>query len=67
MIAPLWTKVSQTPFYSRAVICGGFGKKMSGTSISTDSPAEWINPHKVPKPPGLMDRNTASLTYKVSN
>ena len=37
-IAPLWTKISKTPWNDRAQLCGGYGVRMENTNISLDAP-----------------------------
>ncbi len=32
MIAPIWTKVSRTPWQNSAELCGGYGRKMQVTN-----------------------------------
>ena len=62
-IAPTWTKVTSTPWEGRAVLNGGYGRKMKRTSISNDVPTTFINPELVP-PPIIprMDSLAANVT-----
>jgi len=49
-IAPTWTKVTSTPWEARAVLNGGYGRKLKRTAISPDAPTTFINPEQVPPP-----------------
>jgi len=63
-IAPTWTKVSKTAWRDKAVLCGGYGRRMMNTSISSDAPAFFMNPEKVPPPNNKMTDMEASVTRK---
>jgi hypothetical protein len=49
-IAPTWTKVTSTPWEARAILNGGYGRKLKRTAISSDCPTTFINPEQVPPP-----------------
>lgn len=63
-MAPLWTKVSSSPFHGHANLIGGYGKRIQKTSISIDAPAYFVNPDRVPIPLNKMDDRVASVTKK---
>jgi hypothetical protein len=54
-IGPTWTKVTTTPWEGRAKLCGGYGRRLCGTSISNDAPLTFVNPEVVPIPANRMD------------
>ena len=49
-IAPTWTKVTSTPWEARSKLIGGYGKKMKRTTISNDSPSDFVNPDRAAPP-----------------
>ncbi len=62
-IHPVWSKVTKTPYETRAKLCQGYGRdKMSRSTISKDSPYDWKNPEDVKMPTNRMDARTASVT-----
>jgi len=63
-MAPLWTKVSSSPFLGHANLIGGYGKRIQKTSISIDAPAYFVNPDRVKIPANRMDDRVASVTKK---
>ena len=63
-MAPLWTKVSSSPFHGHASLIGGYGKRIQKTSISIDAPAYFVNPDRVRVPANRMDDRVASVTKK---
>lgn len=63
-IAPIWGKVSSTPFRGRYELCGGYGRRLQNTSVSNDMPLNTFNPDRVRQPTNRMDRDTSSVTRK---
>ena len=62
-IHPVWGKITQTPYETRAKLMQGYGGgKMTRSTISKDSPYDWINPESVKMPANRMDSRTASVT-----
>lgn len=62
MIAPTWTKVSKTAWKDKSELCGGFGRRMMNTSISSDAPSFFLNPENVHQPSNRMSNIEASVT-----
>ena len=60
-ISPTWTKVSSTPWEAKAILVGGYGRKMKRTAISSDAPTNFINPETVP-PPTIPRMNAAEAS-----
>jgi hypothetical protein len=63
-IAPLWYKVSSTPFTATAKMREGYGRQMKKTFISPDAPKDgtFLDPEKVRQPTNRMDTRTACVT-----
>lgn len=63
-IAPLWYKVSSTPFSATAKMREGYGRQMKKTFISSDAPRDgsFLDPEKVRQPTNRMDDRTACVT-----
>ena len=62
-ISPTWTKVSSTPWEAKAILVGGYGRKMKRTAISSDAPTDFVNPETVPPPTvPRMTATEASIT-----
>jgi hypothetical protein len=63
MIAPLWAKVSSTPFTAVAKMREGYGRRIKKSYISPDAPTDSIlNPEKVRQPTTRMDERVACVT-----
>ena len=63
LIHPVWSKVTKTPYETRAKLCQGYGRTgMKRSFISKDSPYNFFNPETVKQPSNRMDDRTASVT-----
>lgn len=65
-IAPIWSKVSSTPYLSKALLCGGYGRRIGRTAISTDAPSEWLHAEKVKLSPNNPYNNTNNNTNNIA-
>lgn len=45
-IAPVWTKITKTPWTDKAKLCTGYGIAMERTKISADAPGYFLDPHQ---------------------
>jgi len=65
-IAPLWAKVTETPFLRRAKLTQGYGrdwdKPIKRCTVSRDTMASILDPEKVKQPANRMDSRTACVT-----
>jgi hypothetical protein len=61
-ICPQWNKVSKTAFEGRANLCGGYGRRIQNTTISSDCPTYFLNPDRVLQPITRLDSASASVT-----
>ena len=63
LIHPVWSKVTSTPFDTRAKLCQGYGREgLKRSYISKDAPYDFFNPETVKQPSNRMDDRTASVT-----
>ena len=63
-IAPLWSKVSSTPFTAVAKMREGYGRVLKKSYISADAPRDgsFVDPEKVRQPTNRLDERTACVT-----
>ena len=65
VIAPLWMKVSTTPWTAYAKAAGGYGRVIDDTSVSHDSPAFMQIPHVMSHVPQMGMGGEFSGTKKA--
>lgn len=64
---PTWNKVTSTPWTEKARLCGGYGKKLYGTTISDDMPEYFTRTDKFPQHTrNSLSRQQSSVQTKVS-
>jgi hypothetical protein len=61
-ICPQWNKVSKTAFEGRANLCGGYGRRIQNTTISSDCPTYFLNPDRVLQPITRLDSARLNIT-----
>mmetsp|Transcript_27512 Transcript_27512/g.37816 ORF Transcript_27512/g.37816 Transcript_27512/m.37816 type:complete len:166 (+) Transcript_27512:809-1306(+) len=63
MIAPVWSKVSKTPWHEKAKLCGGYGVRIQTSTVSNDAPGHF---HSSTKVSNNMEMSTISRSLSAN-